>query len=179
MSEMRVMMMAPWEVEALRAGRKRQLCRPITPQPLVAPHPAGHSILYYPYEVFLWQGRASSPTLLEEACPYGRVGERLHVQETSGRLAGLSLRVEGVRAEPLHMIDVDDALAQGIGAWPADDRVAGLGPREWFLAWWAGAYAATEFAAARDPWVWVLDVRRWTIEDTINEAADEEYGEND
>jgi hypothetical protein len=71
----------------------------------------------------------------------------------------LVLEVESVRIERLHAITEEDARAEGMEIFrampPADASC-----RETLLRRWDGMYGGGEFAAAKNPWVWVVTFRR-------------------
>jgi hypothetical protein len=71
----------------------------------------------------------------------------------------LLLEVESVRVERLDAITEEDARAEEMEtfrAMPPSDASC----RETFVRRWGGMYGGGEFAAAENPWVWVVTFRR-------------------
>ena len=116
---------------------------------------------------------------LSDQCPFGRVGDRIYVQEawsidTNARhiyratspdctdgwhssstmsegQSRLTLRIKSVRVERLWEIRSDDAIKEGfLERSPIDD----------FFIRWNGIYGKGPFRWGENPWVWVIDFEK-------------------
>ena len=167
-------------VLALRAGRKTQTRRLITPQPDRSHQRPGEPLrvalgareLAFPFgepgdrlwvrekwgylSQFMQRGAAPGGQLIYAAdgTPPGAQAApwkpSLHMPRSACRMA---LEVTAGRAEPLQHLTPEDALAEGCPVLRADDPVG------WFAEYWSRFNAERGFGWAANPWVWVVSFR--------------------
>lgn len=82
----------------------------------------------------------------------------IHMPRWASRL---TLEVEAVRVERVQAISEEDARAEGMETFRAMPPAYAT-CRETLLRRWDGMYGGDEFAAGRNPWVWVVTFRRVT-----------------
>lgn len=91
----------------------------------------------------------------------------IHMPRWASRL---TLEVEAVRVERVQAISEEDARAEGMETFRAMPPAYAT-CRETLLRRWDGMYGGDEFAAGRNPWVWVVTFRRVTPDTGSEEGA--------
>ena len=84
-------------------------------------------------------------------CPYGKVGDRLWVRETSR----ITLEITNVRIERVQDISEHNAKAEGV----MPDKETG-GCVDAFMFLWDEIYASKGFGWDANPWVWVIEFKK-------------------
>lgn len=141
-------------LEAILAGRKTETRRPMRPQPAgdefdAPPVVAGDRLAIReswcrdPAGGFAYQRGGTLPAGVRRWTP-----SRFMPRDA----ARLFLNVTAVDAARLSTIDETAAIAEGFARSP----LGNVSAREAFLATWDTFYGDSLFAAANDPWVWVI-----------------------